>query len=400
MSDTLRDRMGRCITTLRVSVIDRCNLRCVYCIPVGGVPLSPRTAVLAHGHAGGTELSRKPAPKAAPPAPASEPLRGVLRFEEIAEVVAAAADLGVTRVKLTGGEPLLRRDIQRLVAMLAAIDGIDDLSLTTNGTLLSGLARPLRAAGLHRVTVSLDTLRPDRFRRITGGTASRGPGSGFRVAGSVVVPSLDGWMLDVGCSCLPPKAVSPAPASEPLQGVLAGIEAARRAGLAPIKVNVVALRGVNDDEFLDFARLTLDRPIEVRFIELMRIGHRARADAAWFLPMAEVRDRLRALGRLLPVRSSEREGPAVRFRFAGARGTVGFIAPITEPFCHRCNRLRLTSHGVLRACLLAGGEVGLKEALRPRPDRAALRAALREAARLKPARHAGAGTTPMSLIGG
>jgi len=342
MSDALRDRMGRHITTLRVSVIDRCNLRCVYCMPAGGVPLSPRTALL--------------------------------RFEEIAEVVAAAADLGVTRVKLTGGEPLLRRDIHRLVAMLAAIDGIDDLSLTTNGTLLSGLARPLRAAGLHRVTVSLDTLRPDRFRRITGGIA----------------PSDEG----------PPKATPPAPASEPLERVLAGIEAARCAGLAPIKVNVVALRGVNDDEFLDFARLTLDRPIEVRFIELMRIGHRARADAAWFLPMAEVRDRLRALGRLLPVRSSKREGPAVRFRFAGARGTVGFIAPITEPFCHRCNRLRLTSHGVLRACLLAGGEVGLKAALRPRPDRAALRAALREAVRLKPAHHAGAGTTPMSLIGG
>ena len=323
MREALCDRFGRRITTLRVSVTDRCNLRCRYCMPAGGVRLSPRAALLC--------------------------------FEEIAQVVAAAADLGVYRIKLTGGEPLLRRDLERLVAMIAAIASIEDLSLTTNGTLLAPLGRALRDAGLQRVTVSLDTLRRERFRRVTGGD---------------------------------------------LKAVLAGIEAADRAGLAPIKINVVALRGVNDDEFSDFARLTLDRPIEVRFIELMPIGHCASVGPEHFMPAAEVRDRLQAIGALVPVVSSSWSGPAQRFRFAGARGTVGFIAPITEPFCERCNRLRLTSHGVLRACLLAGGEVALKPALRPRPDGEALRAAFRDAVALKPARHAGRGVTPMSLIGG
>lgn len=353
MTERLCDPFGRQITTLRVSVTDRCNLRCVYCIPLGGLPLCPREALL--------------------------------RFEEIAEVVRAATDLGIWRIKLTGGEPLMRRHIDRLVAMLAAVAGVENLSLTTNGTLLAPLAARLRAAGLQRVTVSLDTLRPERFRRITRGGD--------------------------------------------LAQVTAGIEAARAAGLAPIKLNVVVLRGVNDDEVADFARLTLDDPLEVRFIELMRVGSRAEGAGAQrtrrdcfeqrhrggdsgastnrrtpargtdrFVPMDEIRARLEQVGPLEA--AGPAAGPALRLRLVGAAGTLGLIAPISEPFCGRCSRLRLTAQGGLRSCLLADAEVSLMPALRPNPDPEALRAALRGAAAAKPLRHTGRLCAPMSRIGG
>lgn len=324
MSDDLRDHLGRRITTLRVSVTDRCNLRCRYCVPHGGVPLVPR--------------------------------RSLLRFEEIASVVRAAAGQGVTRVKLTGGEPLTRRGIDHLIEMLAGVDGIRDLSLTTNGTLLAGKAPRLRAAGLDRVTVSLDTLRPDRYRWITRGGD--------------------------------------------LAAVLAGLEAAADAGLGRLKVNVVVLGGINDDEIGAFARLSVERPIEVRFIELMRIGHRAETEPDRFLPIDAVRERLAPFGPLRPVARPANGGPAVRFRLPGAAGAIGLIAPISEPFCGTCNRLRLTSQGVLRACLLEGGEVPIKGLLRPCVDVKGLQAALQAAALAKPAVHSGGGAVLMSRVGG
>jgi cyclic pyranopterin phosphate synthase len=240
----------------------------------------------------------------------------ILSYEEIQAVVQAAAQLGIRRVRLTGGEPLVRADLPELVRMLFRIEGITELSLTTNGALLKDYAHVLKQAGLSRVNVSLDTLRADRFRDITG----------------------------LG----------------ELEGVLAGIEAAREAGLQPIKTNTVVMRGINDDEILDFARLTYREGWHVRFIELMPFKGVAQP-----VPSIEVQQHVSSLGRLDSCVSTTGNGPAGYYRLAGAKGTIGFISPLTETsFCSRCNRMRLTPDGKLRPCLLGDDEIDLRTPLR------------------------------------
>jgi len=293
------DAYNRPISYLRISVTDRCNLRCVYCMPPEGVPWRPHEEIL--------------------------------RYEEIETVARAAAELGISKVRLTGGEPLVRPGVVDLVRTLARIPGVDDLAMTTNGILLARYAEDLAGAGLHRVNVSLDTLRPARFRRITR------------------------------CG--------------DLEDVLDGMKTAREAGLEPIKINTVVIRGMNDDEVVDLARKTMEAEWNVRFIELMPIGNSlmpigngAMVAGDWrerVVTAAEIREQIEAaLGKLEPAKMSAGGGPARYHRLPGAKGTLGFITPISEHFCYRCNRLRLTADGQLRPCLLSDREIDLRTPLR------------------------------------
>ncbi len=322
---------GRKIRYLRISATDLCNLRCIYCMPPEGVPLLPHDEILT--------------------------------FEETALIARRAAGLGIEHLRLTGGEPLVRKDIAKLVRMLASIPGIRDLSLTTNGTLLSGMARDLKAAGVKRITISIDTLDEEKYARITRG----------------------GKLTDA----------------------LSGLASAKAAGFENIKVNCVAMRGINDDEISSFVHFADKEDIEVRFIELMPVGNRGLADEGLFFPAWEIRKRLEKAGRLIPVNSSKRGGPAsptggpaVGYFLEGRRGKIGLITAVSEPFCSRCNRLRLTAEGKLRSCLLAGGEVDLLPILREKGDPALLDAAFFEAARAKPQCHKYSGEVLMSRIGG
>lgn len=314
----------------------------------------------------------------------------VLSFEEIADVVRAAIEVhGIRRFKLTGGEPTVRHGLLDLVRMLRRTDGIEDLSLTTNGYRLLDLAGPLREAGLDRVTVSLDSLRPDRFRRITR--------------------------------------------TGDLATVLSGLDRAADVGFESLKVNCVTMRGTNDDELVDFARLSIGRPLTIRFIEYMPLGDaallRGPSDATVassetgpaggcgaqergahsLVPEAEVRERIEAaLGPLVPVdRATEAGvGPANVYRLADGNpaGRIGFISAMSAPFCATCNRLRLTANGVLRSCLFEGGEVELRAILRSRSNvltrRNAIAQAMIDCVRLKPDLHNRQGNEQMSRIGG
>jgi len=273
----LSDSFQRPIDYLRISVTDRCDLRCIYCMPPDGIC----------------------------PLPHSE----ILTYEEILAVVQAAAELGIKKVRLTGGEPLVRLGLPKLIKMLAQVETIDDISLTSNGTLLGRYAADLQRAGLRRVNVSLDTLKPDRFKYITR-------------------------------------------SSYDLDDVLQGIEAARSVGLNPVKMNVVVMAGINDDELLDFATRTIEEEWHVRFIELMPAAG-VSTTASQFVSVSEMRKRLEALGELEPCLPSVGNGPAKYFRFHQAKGTIGFITPVSEHFCIHCNRLRLTADGKLRPCLLS-----------------------------------------------
>ncbi|MBD5656484.1 MAG: GTP 3',8-cyclase MoaA, partial [Candidatus Eremiobacteraeota bacterium] len=301
----------RPITYLRVSVTDRCNLRCVYCMPEAGLPWIPKPAILS--------------------------------FEEIERVVRAAAYVGVRSIRLTGGEPLVRRELATLVRRIAAIDGIDDISLSTNGLLLADLAGELAAAGLRRVNVSLDTMRPDRFESI-----ARRPG---------------------------------------LERVLAGIDAAIAAGLGPIKLNCVVMRGRNDDELLEFAELTRDRPLYVRFIEMMPVLDNAIDQRAAYVSSSETLERLAAAETLQPVAGPAGNGPARYFAYAGARGAVGVISPLSHDYCERCNRVRLSADGKLRLCLFGDHEIDFRTPLRGGADREALAALFTGGMSIKPERH-------------
>jgi cyclic pyranopterin phosphate synthase len=287
------------------------------------------------------------------------PQTDILSYEEITRIASAAAALGISKVRLTGGEPLVRDGLPRLVKMLSAIAGIDDISLTTNGVLLDRLAGPLRDSGLRRVNVSLDSLDAPRFRRLTRG-------------GDLAL-------------------------------VLGGIEAAARAGLAPVKINVVVMGGVNDDEVERFARLTISDCWHVRFIELMPFvnGESVRGS---FVPVSEIRERLGRLGRLEPSAAITGNGPARYYRLDGASGTIGFISPVSEHFCFSCNRLRLTADGKLRACLLNDSEIDLRLVLRNGGDGGSLQEVLRKAILSKPRRHNLDGEPvlqrPMTRLGG
>lgn len=327
----MEDNCGRRIDYLRVSVTDRCNLRCRYCMPEEGVP----------------------------------PLRhdDVLRYEEILRVVRVAVGLGFWRVRVTGGEPLVRKGIVEFVRHLAAIPGLRDLSLTTNGVLLGEMAHDLRRAGLRRVNISLDTLREDRFAFIT-----RRP---------------------------------------EFAGAWAGVLAALEAGLTPVKLNVVLMAGVNDDEIENFARLTLRYPVWVRFIELMPLGQNGAWQDGRFLPLPAVWPRLRALGPLEELDSAVPAGggPAKYYAYQGAPGRLGVITPLSRHFCGECNRLRLTADGSLLPCLGAEGRVDLRGPLRKGADDEELADLLALAARNKPRQHDLAGRAEswgkmMSRVGG
>jgi len=269
--------------------------------------------------------------------------RDILTYEEIYTIAKAAAELGIDKVRITGGEPLVRSGLPKLIRMLAQIDAIDEISLTTNGTLLSRYAAELKSAGLRRVNVSLDTLRQDKFKFIT-------------------------------CS------------GKNLGDVLEGIEVARSVGLNPVKLNMVVMSGINDDELLDFATRTINEEWHVRFIELMPLVDEDTI-ASQFVSVSEVRQRLELLGKLEPCLPGVGNGPAKYFRFPHAKGTIGFIAPVSEHFCFHCNRLRLTADGKLRPCLLSDDEIDLRQPLRSGISSAGLKGLIEEAVARKPLRH-------------
>jgi cyclic pyranopterin phosphate synthase len=309
----IHDTYQRTIDYLRISITDRCNLRCVYCMPEQGVPSCSHD--------------------------------DILRYEEIERVVRAAAALGICKIRLTGGEPLVRLGVVDLVRTLAHIPGIEDVAMTTNGILLSRYAAPLAEAGLRRVNISLDTLQPERFHAIT----RRGD----------------------------------------LDATLAGIDAAFRAGLEPVKINTVVMRGQNDDEVVDLARKTLDAPWHVRFIEWMPVGEAAQGQdwRTHVVTAAEIRARIEAvLGTLSPA-TVNGAGPARSYKLQGATGTLGFISAVSEHFCASCNRLRLTADGKLRPCLLAADELDLRTPLRQGASEADIKALLQEAIHAKPQGH-------------
>jgi len=285
----MRDAFGRRIRYLRVSVTDRCNLRCTYCMPEEGLEWIPKPEMLA--------------------------------YEEIAEIVRQMAGMGLERVRITGGEPLVRQDLPRLVEMIAAVPGIDDISLSTNAILLPRFAEALRSAGLRRVNVSLDTLRADRFEAIARRPARR------------------------------------------FDETIAGLRAAEEAGFDPIKINCVVLRGLNDDEVGDFAVATRERPWHVRFIELMPVGRNLHLTDR-FMSADEVLGRIARIDGLEPDEGPVGNGPATYYRFVDGRGSIGVITPLSHNYCDRCNRMRLTADGKLRTCLFGDHEVDLRGPLR------------------------------------
>ena len=294
------------INYLRVSITDRCNLRCFYCSPWGDWQKLP--------------------------------CQEILRYEELLRLAGVAAGVGIKKLRVTGGEPLVRRGVLSFIRRLHQVPGIEEVCLTTNGVRLRELAPDLLATGLRHLNLSLDTLRPDRYREITG--------------------------------------------SDLFGEVMAGLEAAAALGFNPIKINCVVLKDLNDDELVDFARLTRDHPFQVRFIEFMPTVDEER----WrrhFLPMAEIRRRLAVLGPLDPVTSPATAGPARTFRVPGFRGELGFISSVSDHHCPTCNRLRLTAAGCLRPCLFASPELDIKGTLRQGASDAALAQLFREAIRLK-----------------
>lgn len=337
----MKDAHGRTIDYVRISLTDRCNLRCIYCMPAGGVQQ------VAHDD--------------------------ILRFDEILRFVRIAAEAGVRRVRLTGGEPLVRKGVVELVRELHGISGIDDISLTTNGILLGTFAPALREAGLSRVNISLDSLDPAQYSEITRGGH--------------------------------------------LDDVLAGIDAALAAGFNPVKVNAVAVRSLNQDYFA-FAKMSIERPLHMRFIEYMPVGDSSGVCGhGWgeedVISVDEIREHINeaataeGMGDLVPVEGSSAPdggGPARYWAFPGAQGTVGFISPLSRHFCGECNRLRLTSQGMLRPCLFSDEELNARDVLRHGTDDD-VRTLLQQALGAKPEEHnqgdhANATTVGMNQIGG
>lgn len=324
------DHYNRKVTYLRVSVTDRCNLRCFYCKPVKDLKL------LDHAE--------------------------ILSYEEILELIRVATNLGIRKVRLTGGEPLLRRNFVHLVESVYRIPKIEDVSVTTNGVLLKKMARPLFEAGVRRINVSLDTLNPLKYTKITR--------------------------------------------RECFDAVWEGLQAAEEVGFSPIKVNVVAIRGLNDDELLQFADLSVRRPYHIRFIEYMPIGQDGNWTPERYISSDEIKSTIESLGPLHKIPHSIHDGPAERYRFESAKGEIGFISPLSHHFCPSCNRLRLTADGKLRPCLFADDEVDIKTPLRNGYSPEDLGKVFQHAVAAKPERHhaeileKGKCARPMSTIGG
>ncbi|MBW2645336.1 MAG: GTP 3',8-cyclase MoaA [Deltaproteobacteria bacterium] len=323
------DPFHRKITYLRISITDRCNMRCLYCISADSLrPLSHRD---------------------------------ILTYEEILAITRASVDLGITKVRITGGEPLIRRDVLHFIRLLCAIPGLKDVSITTNGTLLKDMAGPLFDAGIRRINISLDTLNPLKFRRITR--------------------------------------------RDHFHEVWDGISAANEAGFSPIKLNVVIIKGLNDTEILQFAALSIQQPYVIRFIEFMPIGETTFWDRRKVMTSEEIRSRLDSLGSLQQVPPSVNDGPAKQYRFENAKGKIGIITPISDNFCGTCNRLRLTADGRIRPCLFSDHEIDIKTPLRKGCTQEEIKRLLKKGIAEKPKRHyAGCGSIttarPMSKIGG
>jgi GTP 3',8-cyclase len=308
----MQDTYRREINYLRVSVTDKCNLRCIYCLPPEGIKSIPHDEIL--------------------------------RLEEIEAIIRGAALAGIKKIRLTGGEPLVRKGLEGLIRRISSIPGIDDITLTTNGLLLPSQAAALKEAGVKRVNISLDTLKEERYREITRG-------------GELA----EAWK---------------------------GIQSALDVGLSPVKINTVVIRDFNDDEVEAMARLTLGSPLHIRFIELMPIGTCNTWTEGRFVPAKEIMDKInRGIGTLHPVKMAEGDGPAKYYRFDGAEGTIGFITSMSEHFCESCNRLRLTSSGGLRPCLYDGREVDLKTPLRRGAGDREIADLIMSAVDLKPDRH-------------
>jgi len=287
MNERLKDGHGRVVEYLRLSITDRCNLRCQYCMPPGGVDLSPKCEIL--------------------------------RYKDFLRLVEVFAGLGVRKIRITGGEPLVRKGVVGFIRQINHIDGVRQVALTTNGTQLRNMAGALKDAGVERVNISLDTLKRDKFKKITG---------------------YDG-----------------------LSEALDGIEAAIEAGFEAVKVNMVVIAGVNDDEVEDFANLSRKMKVQIRFIEFMPATPQV-WDKSSLLPMDQIKSRVEKLGEMSPCVRSQWGGPAQIFRFDGSLGEVGFISSVTNHFCDTCNRLRLTSTGELLTCLFAKNSLDLKTMLR------------------------------------
>ncbi|MDQ1337018.1 MAG: 3,8-cyclase [Thermodesulfobacteriota bacterium] len=291
------DKNHRTISYLRLSVTDRCNLRCIYCMPEEGVQFLPHSDILT--------------------------------YEEMLHLVRLSVQRGIRKVRVTGGEPLVRKGFTGFLDILCRIEGLEEVALTTNGVLLKQYAADIRNCGICRINVSLDSLRPERFFHITG--------------------------------------------KDSFNQVREGIEEAERVGFDPIKINVVAMKGVNDDEILDFAKLAVNNPYHIRFIELMPVGGNG-----WnpdkFMSTDEIYQRLQSMGNWVPVKSNPYDGPAQRFKMEGSQGEIGLIGALSHHFCAVCNRLRLTAEGSLRGCLFSDEETDLKTPLREgKGDEALLR---------------------------
>ncbi len=313
----LTDLFSRTISYLRLSLTDRCNLRCIYCVTE-----DERNGLLTKLAAG--EL---------------------LSYEELLRIVGVAVDMGISKIRITGGEPLVRRGVMDFITQMAAIEGLDDIRLTTNAVLLEKYASKLYAAGVKKVNISLDTLQPERFEKITG--------------------------------------------CDRFAAVWKSIEKVVELGFSPVKVNMVVMRGINDDELLDFAKLSLERPLQIRFIEFMPIGASSRWNKDTYMSADEIKERISVLGSLTPTTKGKADGPARVYKLGAesSEGTLGFISPISHHFCDRCNRLRLTSEGRLRSCLLSDKETDLKSVIRNGCTDDEIRETMLAAIRNKPKGH-------------
>ncbi len=327
----LLDPYNRHLNYLRISLTDRCNLRCVYCMPEQGVPK------LLH--------------------------QDILTYEELLRLSRLSVGLGIEKIRLTGGEPLVRKGVTDFVRSLKMLPGVRDISLTTNGVLLSDQVRALWQGGVKRINISLDTLNRGKYEAIT--------------------------RFDY------------------FDRVWAGIQEAELIGFSPIKINVVVMQGVNDDEILSFGRLSLEKPYHIRFIEFMPIGAQSNWKSERFLSSEDTLKKLEALGPLSPVNGQGFHGPAKRLAYSGAKGEIGLISPMSEHFCPRCNRLRLTAEGLLRVCIFSDRETDLRTPMRQGASDDVLMSIIQEAVTQKPKAHSLQSNPtprrcqrPMSQIGG
>lgn len=307
------DQYKRDINYLRVSITDRCNLRCIYCMPKDGLSL------LGHDD--------------------------ILRYEEIYRIIRVAVDTGIRKIRITGGEPLIRRGLIDFISSLKNIPELKDISLTTNGILLENCAGSLYHAGVQKINISLDSLNPQKYASITRGGE--------------------------------------------LNAVLRGVEAVHKTGFSPIKINIVAIKGFNDDEILDFARLSIVKPYQIRFIELMTIGHTDLDQNGKYLSNEVIKTIIHGTYKLESIDGESRrmDGPAQMYRIAGGAGEIGFISPVSHQFCQSCNRLRLTANGHLRSCLLSDEETDLMGAMRSGCDDSDLAKLVKNAIARKPLQH-------------